>query len=165
MGQSPTPSRAAVKGHPIHPMLIPLPLGLLTGALVADLGYWIDGSRAWALAGVWLVSGVVLTGTVAAAAGLTDFMSVKKIREHKAAKRHGMGNALMLLLMLINALIRYPDIEGAVLPWGLLLTATSSVIVVYTGWLGGELSYKHMFGVNPEQMSPDSPVIGSKEHH
>ncbi len=165
MGHEPTPSRAAIKGHPVHPMLIPLPIGLLTAALVADTGYWVDGSRTWALAAVWLLGGVVVTGALAGAAGLVDFMSINKIREHRTAKRHALGNGLVLLLTSVSFLIRLDGVEEGVLPWGILLTALSAAIVTYTGWLGGELSYKHMFGVNPEQMGPASPAIGSKAHH
>ncbi len=44
-------------------------------------------------------------------------------------------------------------------------TTDSPSATGYTGWLGGQLSYKHMFGVNPEQSSPDSPLVGSKLRH
>jgi len=30
-------STAAINGHPIHPMLVPLPIGALVGAFVTDL--------------------------------------------------------------------------------------------------------------------------------
>lgn len=161
-GQSPTPSRAALKGHPIHPMLIPLPIGLLTAVAVTDIGYWIDGGRGWALASAWLLAAMVLAGTLAGAAGLTDYLSVQKIREHSVSKKHGIGNGVILTLMLVNLLIRLPDAEAAVLPWGLVLTLVGLAGISYTGWLGGEMSYKHMFGVNPDQLSPDSPLFGSK---
>jgi uncharacterized membrane protein len=36
-------STARIGGHPIHPMIIPLPIGLLVGALAADLAYlWTE---------------------------------------------------------------------------------------------------------------------------
>lgn len=162
MSHQPTPSRAAIKGHPIHPMLIPLPIGLVIAALGADLGYWLEGSRAWALAGLWLVGGGLISGLFAAVAGFVDFISIRQIREHRVALLHGIGNAVVLVLLLISFLLRLPDVEDAVLPWGLVFTALSTAILGYTGWLGGDLSYKHMFGVNPHQTSQDSPSFGSK---
>jgi hypothetical protein len=35
----PAPSKAAIAGHPIHPMLIPFPLALLTLVPVTDIVY------------------------------------------------------------------------------------------------------------------------------
>ena len=32
-------SRASIGGHPIHPMLIPFPIGLLVFSFIADLIY------------------------------------------------------------------------------------------------------------------------------
>ncbi|MFD0776426.1 DUF2231 domain-containing protein [Streptomonospora algeriensis] len=149
MSHEPTPSRAAIYGHPVHPMLVPLPIGLVIAALAADVGYWIDGSRAWALAAVWLVGGGFASGLVAAASGLVDYLSVRRIREHRAALLHGIANGVVLVLLAVTFLLRLPDPEGGVLPWGLLLTALSSAALGYSGWLGGELSYRYMFGVNP----------------
>ncbi|GAB3238722.1 hypothetical protein GCM10027447_38290 [Glycomyces halotolerans] len=149
MTHEPTPSRAAFKGHPLHPALIPLPIGLAIAAFAADLGYWIEGSRAWALAAVWLIGGALVSGVMAAATGLVDFLAEGRIRRHRQARLHGIGNGVVLVLLLITFLVRLPDVENGVLPWGVVLTALGAALLGYTGWLGGELSYRHMFGVNP----------------
>ncbi|KII00228.1 hypothetical protein LP52_02625 [Streptomonospora alba] len=149
MSHEPTPSRAAIKGHPIHPMLIALPIGLVIAALAADIGYLAEGSRAWALAGLWLVGGGLFSGLAAAVPGFVDFIGIQKIRKSAAALRHGAANGVVLVLLLVSFLLRVPDPEGAVLPTGLILSALSTAILGYSGWLGGELSYRRMFGVNP----------------
>lgn len=38
----PIPSKAAIKGHPIHPMLIPFPIVLIPAALAADVVYAVN---------------------------------------------------------------------------------------------------------------------------
>ncbi|QBI55430.1 DUF2231 domain-containing protein [Streptomonospora litoralis] len=149
MSNEPTPSRAAINGHPVHPMLVPLPIGAVVAALVADVGYVAEGSRAWALAGVWLVGAGLFSGLIAAAPGAVDFLAVRKIRRNRAALRHGAANGVLLVLLLVSFLLRLPDPEGGVLPSGLILTALSAAVLGYSGWLGGELSYRHMFGVDP----------------
>ncbi|GAA4912840.1 DUF2231 domain-containing protein [Streptomonospora salina] len=149
MTHEPTPSRAAVKGHPVHPMLVALPIGLIVAALAADIGYVAEGSPAWASAGVWLVGGGLFSGLAAAVPGLVDFIGVRKIRKSAAALRHGAANGVVLVLLLVTFLLRIPDPEGAVLPTGLMLTALSTAILGYAGWLGGELSFRRMFGVDP----------------
>ncbi|MUL41982.1 DUF2231 domain-containing protein [Streptomonospora sp. PA3] len=149
MSHEPTPSRAAIKGHPIHPMLVPLPIGMVIAALAADIGYLAEGSRAWALAATWLVGAGLFSGLIAAVPGFVDFLASRTIRRHPSALRHGAANGIVVVLLLVSFLLRLPDPQAAVLPSGLILTALSTAILAYSGWLGGELSYRHMFGVNP----------------
>ncbi len=51
------PSRAAVVGHPIHPVFVPFPLAFLVGALLTDLAYWWTADPFWGRASLWLVRG------------------------------------------------------------------------------------------------------------
>src|SRR3546814_6826582 len=62
----PAPSTAAIRGHPIHPMLIPFPLAFLVGVLLTDLAYWATSDPFWARASLWLVGAGVVSGLVAA---------------------------------------------------------------------------------------------------
>jgi uncharacterized membrane protein len=163
MAHQPTPSKAAIKGHPIHPMLIPFPIAFITAALVTDIVYLSTSERVWALASAWLLWAGVVMGAVAGAAGAIDFFATRIIREHRAAQLHGGGNVLIVLLTLGNAVLRLDNPGGAVAPWGVTLTAVAAALLAVTGWIGGDLSYKHMFGVNPHQMTEGSPALGSQE--
>jgi len=139
-------------------MLIPFPIALISAALVADVVYAVNEGEGWAsgwaTAAAWLLWGAVVMGALAALAGAVDFFGVGEVRAHEAAKRHAIGNAVILVLTIVNAVIRLGDPQQAVLPWGLALTAVAAAIMVYTGWLGGELSYRHMIGVDPRMESP-----------
>lgn len=95
---------------------------------------------------MWLLGGALGTGVVAAVPGLVDFLASAEVRAHQAAWRHGLGNAAVLALTAVNVAIRLRTVQAAVLPWGMLLTALSAIVLLYTGWLGGELSYQHMVG-------------------
>ena len=96
----PTPSKASIKGHPVHPMLIPFPIVLITAALVIDLVYSLNEDDAWAsgwaTASAWLLAGAAVTGSLATVAGATDCFGVKEVREHKVAKQHAIGNTAIL---------------------------------------------------------------------
>ena len=39
-----------IAGHPLHPILVTIPIGLFVAALVTDIVYVVDGSHAWAVA-------------------------------------------------------------------------------------------------------------------
>ena len=60
-------SKASIVGHPIHPMLIPFPIGLLVFSLIADLIYLWRGNPVWEnyIAFYTLLGGII--GAAAAA--------------------------------------------------------------------------------------------------
>ena len=139
-------STAAIAGHPIHPILIPFPIAFLVGAFLADIAYWVTQDAFWARASLWLVAAGVVSGAVAAIFGLTDFLTIRRAREHVAGWIHFLGNAFAISLGLISWILRMGDPTQAVLPWGILFTAAISLILVITGWYGGELAYRYGIG-------------------
>lgn len=162
MGHEPVPSKAAIKGHPLHPMVIPFPIAFGTAVVFTDVAHWITDSRAWALASAWLLWATLATGVLAGILGAIDYFGIEHVRKHRTATRHGAGNAVALVLVLLNAVIRVPDLDAVVVPWGVILSATTAAILGVTGYLGGELSYKHLIGANPNQTEPESPLLGSR---
>jgi uncharacterized membrane protein len=141
------PSRAAIAGHPIHPMLVPFPVALLPAALVTDLVFVGTGDLFWARASLWLIVGGIATGALAAVFGLIDFSAVPRVREHKAGWIHAIGNVIAMALSVVNVLLRWDAPADAIMPLGLALSAVVGLILVVTGWYGGELSYRHGIGV------------------
>ena len=140
-------STAAIKGHPLHPFLVPLPIGLLVATLGADLGFWYTADPFWARAALWLVGAGLVSGAVAALFGLVDFLTIRQIREHGTAWAHFAGNGVALVLAAWSLLHRLGDPAAAALPGGLTLSALIVAILLVTGWLGGELTYRHRIGV------------------
>jgi uncharacterized membrane protein len=141
------PSTASILGHPIHPMLVPFPIAFLVGAFASDLAFWGTADPFWARASVWLVGAGLATGALAALAGLTDFLTIQRVRSLSAAWMHFLGNGAALLLSLWNLLHRLGDPAAGVLPSGLILSLVVVAILLVTGWLGGELAYRHRIGM------------------
>lgn len=142
------PSKAAVRGHPLHPMLVPFPIAFLVGALASDLAFRATANTFWAEASFWLLAAGIVTGVLAALLGLIDFLSRPAIRRLPAAWVHFLGNGAALALAMVNLALRYPDPVANVLPTGLALSAVVMLILLVTGWLGGELVYRHRVGVS-----------------
>jgi uncharacterized membrane protein len=143
------PSTAAIKNHPIHPMLIPFPIAFLVAVLLVDLAFAATGDPFWARAALWLLLAGLISGAAAAVAGLIDFSTIPQARI-QIGWIHFLGNALALALSLVSLLIRIGDPAAAVLPWGLILSIVVAGILGVTGWLGGELVYRHRIAVVPE---------------
>ena len=140
---------AAIARHPIHPMLVPFPIACFVGTLLADIAYWYTANIMWADFASWLVSAGVILGIFAAIAGAVEFFSNRMIRAQSPAWPHAIGNVVVMVLAIINMMIHTHDGWTAVVPWGLALSAIIVVILLFTGWLGGSLVYRHGVGVAP----------------
>ena len=141
-------STASINGHPIHPLLIPFPIAFLIGALLTDLAYLQGiGDPFWARASLWLIAAGFISGVLAAIFGLTDFVTIERVREHKIAWIHFIGNATALVIALINWQLRLSSSPESVPLWGLILSVITAAILLITGWAGGELAYRHKIGV------------------
>ena len=152
-------STATVGGHPLHPMLVPFPIAFLVATLACDLAFWASGNPFWANVALWALGAGVATGALAAVAGLADFLGDIRIRALRDAWRHMLGNALLLVLAFSNLYIRGSArvLEQAVLPWGILLSATVVGLMIYTAWKGGALVYRHRVGAGPAKAEAPRP--------
>ena len=146
-------STAKIAGHPLHPMLVPLPIASFIGALVTDLAFLTTGEGGWATASNWLLGAGLVTAALAAATGLTDYMGDDRVRRIGAATRHMIANVTVVVIEAINLIVRVTDgADGQVPQLGLWLSIAAVLILGYSGWLGGELVYRHRVGV---QETPD----------
>jgi uncharacterized membrane protein len=143
-------STATVGGHPIHPMLVPFPIACFTGAFVTDIVFVYGGGAGWATASNWLLGIGLLMAALAASAGLTDFMGDDRIRKIGQAVRHMIANVTAVVIELINLLIRLttPD---SIVTIGIFLSGIAVLVLLYSGWLGGELVYRHRVGVRDSE--------------
>ena len=138
-------SPASIKGHPIHPMLVPFPIVLFLGALATDIAFAVDGSQAWAEASKWLLGAGIVGALLAALAGFADFVGSSRIRELRDAWLHMFANLTAVVIELVNFMLRlrHESIAGGT---GLALSAVVALILLFSGWKGGELVYRHGVG-------------------
>ena len=59
------------------------------------------------------------------------------------------GNAVVLVLALFNSFIHSRDAWTSVVPTGLMLSAITVLVMLFTGWLGWAMVYRHRVGVAP----------------
>ena len=140
-------SAAQIEGHPIHPMLVPIPIACFAGALLTDIAYTLTAEIMWANFSAWLLVVGVIFGVLAAIAGLIDFLTNRLVREQAPAWPHLLGNAVALILAFFNALIHTRDAWTSVWPLGLVLSVLTVLILPVTGWLGWAMVYRYGVGV------------------
>ncbi len=85
-------------GHPIHPMLVNYPLGLLTITPIFDIVHWITGNGYWSTVAFWMIAAGTLGGLLAAVTGTIDWVAIPAgTRAKTVGLVHGAGNYLILL--------------------------------------------------------------------
>ena len=141
------PSTAAVAGHPIHPALVPVPIGMLTGVALSDVAYLLTRDAFFARASRWLLRGGLLSGGFAALFGATDFATVRAARSSTGIAHAG-GNLTIMALGAASLALRRGD-RRRVPVVALALSGIATFLLGITGWLGGELSYRERVGVIP----------------
>lgn len=144
-------STAQIAGHPIHPMLIPFPVTFFVSTLVSDIIYLSTRTEIWATVSLWLLGAGVVMGLLAAVFGFTDYFGDKRIRSNRDANYHMIGNLVVVVLQAINWLIRFSGgATQAVLPFGILISLVVVLLLLFTGWKGWELVYRHRVGVSDQ---------------
>ena len=121
------PSTAAIAGHPLHHLLITLPIGFLVGTLLMDIAFISSEDAIFDRVCLSLIGGGFITGLLAALTGLIDFFGSERIRSLTIALIHFFGNGLALAIT------------------DLLLSLI--LIFAVAGWLGRELVFRHGAGV------------------
>jgi uncharacterized membrane protein/nitrite reductase/ring-hydroxylating ferredoxin subunit len=142
-------SKAHIKGHPLHPILVAFPIAFFTGAFVFDLIALLNDQLLSATATHMLIAGII-GGLAAAIPGLIDFIFTvpPKSTGKKRATKHALINVTVLILFTAALLYR----RQAASPSLFVLVAIEAIgmtLLVVAGWMGGTLVYRNQIGVDP----------------
>lgn len=157
MPTEPIQSRAAIFGHPLHPVLIHFPVAALIGLVGSDAAWLLTGDYFWARAGLWLAGLGALGGWISGVAGLVDVATVWRIRRLITAWCHALLAVMLLSLASFNWLLRLGEPDAHILPWGVYVSLLTAALISVTGYLGGRLVYEYAVGVDTEE-APSSHV-------
>ena len=141
-------STASIGGHPIHPMIIPFPIAFLVTALVSDLVFWANRTPTWGTVSMWLLGAGIIMALLAALFGFTDFFGESRIRNLTDAWLHMVGNLVAVVLAFANWYVRYRSGGGGVLPYGIWLSLITVLLLLFNGWKGWGLVYRHHVAVS-----------------
>jgi uncharacterized membrane protein len=137
-------SGARIAQHPIHPMLVVVPLGLWIAALAFDIVAALTGNAAWQTLAFWNIVGGIVGALMAAVPGFVDYRGLQG-RVARIATWHMILNLGAVALFAINAYVRTR--VGPESAWPLTLSVVGVAGVLVSGWLGGEMVYVERVGV------------------
>lgn len=122
--------------RPFHALLVPIPMVCFVGALATDLAYWKSAEMMWADASAWLLAVGLLFGLVAIIAAAVDAFARRLSSMQGRIWPYVICNALILIVSFFNTLVHCRDTWTSVVPMGLLLSAVTVVLILFSSWIG-----------------------------
>lgn len=140
---------AQIAGHPIHPMLVTIPIGLWIFSLVADFIALRSGNAAaWHSAALYTMVGGIIGALCAAVPGLIDLLSLRDNPIQRTAIEHMSLNLAIVVLYIINAWTRVHASVSA--NTSLILSIIGIAALLVSGWLGGKMVFEAGVAVHAE---------------
>ena len=131
---------ASVAGHPIHPMLVTIPIGLWAFSLVCDLIRVFGGTDpAWSTVALYCIGGGIIGALLAAIPGFIDLLSLPAGLMRRTALYHMAINLTVVVLFVINLWMRASTPQS--LGGALWLSIIGIGLLLISGWLGGKMVY------------------------
>ncbi|HET9768046.1 MAG TPA: DUF2231 domain-containing protein [Thermoanaerobaculia bacterium] len=155
-------SRASFAGHPIHPAMVAIPIGAFTVTLVADVVTYATGDPGWGDTARYALIVGIIGALLAAVFGFIDYFKVTMSEAgFRVARRHMILNLTAVALFVVSLWLRLRDPDGWCIP-GFVASTVAYLVVSASGYLGGELVFKHKVGV-VETADREATALGQKE--
>lgn len=141
-------SKASIKSHPLHPMLIAFPAGLLPAGFLFDLLAVFTGNDELWRVGYYLQIAGIIGGLLAAVPGIIDYFGTvpPKSSARKRGAMHGLINVTHLALFFTAWQLKRQADYSETFVLGLETLAVS--LLAWAGWLGGTLVYRNQIAVD-----------------
>ena len=139
-------------GHPFHPLLVTVPIGTWAASLVFDIAGAVTGEWAvFATAAQWLIAIGIVGAILAAIAGLLDFTKLTpQTKARRTATIHMVINLAVVALFAISWLLR-AAVPGEPSTAGIVISVIALLALGVSGFLGGELVFRHGVRVADEE--------------
>jgi len=159
-------SKAAIAGHPIHPMVVPTAIGAFVLALLGDVlhsarpqdPYWYDFSYTCIGIGV-------LFAAIAAIPGAVDYLGVRmSAAAFRTATAHALLNVCAVMAYVTSFALRRNNaaLEPQRWPAAFGFAVLGFAILAVSGWLGGKLAYEHRVGVAEPPVAPVASATAAR---
>ncbi len=142
-------SKARIGTHPIHPMLIPFPLAMWTGAVLMDAIAKFGTNRAQLHIVAYYMIALGCAGALAAAIpGFIDLFGATEpgSRARSVGWTHALLNLAALAVFAVGLYSRHQR-HNTVSMAGYITDIIGVALIALSGWLGGALVYDHHVGV------------------
>jgi uncharacterized membrane protein len=143
------PSPLARMNRTAYSLTCAFAIACFTLTLGTDVLYWQTSNLMWLEFSTWLLLVGMVTGVAALPFGAIEFFRHEEIRTQGSTWAHAIGRIVVLILAFLNNLVHAADGWTAVVPYGLILSALTVLLMVAMAWLGASLLHRNSAGVRP----------------
>jgi uncharacterized membrane protein len=158
-------STAAIGEHPMHPMLVAIPIGAFVLALIGDIATSMTQDAFWYQWSFYCIGIGIIFALVAAIPGFVDYLSVKMSAEGKMlATWHMALNLTAVVLYVVDFWMRMGNaaLNTGRWPAAMGLEILPLLILGASGWIGGQMTFVHKVGV-VEDADKEATEIGRQQ--
>lgn len=141
-------SKAHIKGHPLHPILVSFPISLFSGAFLLDVLTMLTNNVSFMQAGYYALLGGLLSALLAAVPGILDYIYTvpPESSAHKRATKHALYNSTAVIIFAAAFFMRHEN--GDNLKIIILMEGIGVILLCIAGWLGGTLLVRNQIGID-----------------
>jgi len=141
-------SKANLKSHPIHPIIVALPIAFFIGTLVFDVLGIITAKQSFYTTAFYIQAAAIISALLAAIPGLIDFIYTVP-PESSAKKRAVILGIINTTNVVIFAFVWfYRQSDNANIYVVIAIELVSVVLLSIAGWMGGTLVHRNQIGVD-----------------
>ncbi|OFZ19628.1 MAG: hypothetical protein A2X94_17455 [Bdellovibrionales bacterium GWB1_55_8] len=137
-------------GHPLHPIIVHLPVGLWVASFIMDIIHLASGAPGPAIASYYSILIGLVAVLLAAPTGLADFLSIPaRTRPKRIAATHAIANVGITVIYFVNFVWRMGPGGSApttVTTAQFIVSLVSVILLSASGYLGGLLVYQYGVG-------------------
>lgn len=132
-------------GHPFHAMLVTIPIGAWVASVIFDIiAFATEDPAAYVVGAQWLIGIGIVGAIIASIVGAVDLSTLShRTRARTVALTHMAINLTVIALFLISLVIRLSDGTDEISAIAVIISAVAILLLMGSGWLGGELAYRY----------------------
>jgi uncharacterized membrane protein len=153
--------------HPLHPILVHLPVGLWIASFVLDIAYFSTGNSDLAVSSYYCMALGLLGALLAVPTGLAEYQDIPvSTLPRRVATLHLFMNLVIMLFYVGNLISRFKNVGDSfhfVTVQQLFLSILSVFLLSISGYLGGRLVYYYGIGQQRHRMASSERLSPEKQ--
>ena len=121
--------------QPFYRWLAAFAASCFVGTLATDIVYWHTADMMWADFSAWLLTVGVIVGYVTIVVAVIETFAVRSPLRRRLTWPYMIGSVVALILATFNTLVHTRDAWTSVVPWGLVLSAATILVLLVTAWM------------------------------
>jgi uncharacterized membrane protein len=150
----PRTALAGPYGHPFHPVLVTVPIGVWLASAVFDIVALANAEEeaVFAEGAYWLIGIGIIGALLAAVFGLLDLTTIARgTKAFRTGLTHMALNLTVVALFVVDFAVRAAQGYEEASTVGFILSLIALALLGVSGWLGGMLAYHYGVRVADEQ--------------